>query len=167
MRALHRSRVVWAGPATLAVCLAASVGSVTSAQHEPRIGTWELNLSKSTFNPGPPPKSQTITFQAAGPHWTALLQGVDASGKPISPDVSNLMIIFDGKDHATPNEDYDTSAWKRIDTKTYEVIRKKAGKVVLTSINVVSMDGRTMTITTKGINAHGQPVNNIRVYDKR
>ena len=88
--------------------------SVASAQDEPRVGTWELNLAKSTFSPGPPPKRQTLTFQAAGPHWTALLQGIDASGKPINPDLNNLAINFDGKDHPTANVDYDTTAWKRI-----------------------------------------------------
>ena len=96
---------------------------------------------------------QTLTFQAAGPQWTALLQGIDASGKPINPDMNNLMIVFDGKDHPTATVDYETTAWKLIDANKYEVIRKKAGKVVLTSTNVLSKDGKTMTITTKGHDA--------------
>jgi hypothetical protein len=50
---------------------------------------------------------------------------------------------------------------------TYEVIRKKAGKVVQTSTNVVSKDGKTMTITTKGHNADGQAITNVSVYDKQ
>ena len=79
--------------------------SVAAAQDEPRVGTWELNLAKSTFSPGPPPKKQTLTFQAAGPHWTALLQGIDASGRPINPDLNNLAINFDGKDHPTASVD--------------------------------------------------------------
>ena len=167
MNAIKVSLVVWAIPVVLAPCLVAPRASVASAQNEPYVGTWELNLATSTFSPGPPPKSQTLTFRAAGPHWTALLQGIDASGRPINPDMSNLAISFDGKDHPTPNVDYETSAWKRINANKYEVIRKKAGKGVLTSINVVSMDGKTMTITTKGVNADGQPVNNVGVYDKR
>ena len=147
--------------------MAAVVASVASAQSEPRVGTWELNLAKSTFSPGPPPKKQTLTFQAAGPQWIALLQGTEASGKPINPDMNNLAINFDGKDHPTANADYDTTAWKRIDANTYQAIRKKAGKIVLTSTNVVSKDGKTMTITTKGVNAVGQSIHNVRVYDKQ
>jgi len=46
------------------------------------------------------------------------------------------------------------------------VNRKKAGKIVLTSTNVVSDGGKTMTITTKGVNEDGQLVTNVRVYDK-
>ena len=167
MKVIEVSHVVWAIEVVLATFLVAAPASVASAQGEPRVGTWELNLAKSTFSPGPPPKKQTLTFQEAGPHWTALLQGIDASGRPINPDMSNLVINFDGKYHPTPNVDYETSAWKRINANKYEVVRKKAGKVVLTSINVVSIDGKTMTITTAGVNAAGQPINNVRVYDKQ
>ena len=166
MRAAKVSHDTWANPLVLAVFFVVAV-SVAAAQDEPRVGSWELNLAKSTFSPGPAPKKQTLTFQAAGPHWTALLQGIDASGKPINPDLNNLAISFDGKDHPTANVDYDTTLWKRISAHKYEVFRKKAGKVVLTSTNVVSQDGKTMTITTKGVNAAGQPVSNVRVYDKR
>jgi hypothetical protein len=151
----------------LTFCIAGVVGATPSAQDEPRVGTWELNLAKSTFSPGPAPRQQTLTFRAAGPQWLALLQGTDASGRPINPDMNNLAITFDGRDHPTKTENYDTTAWKRINATTYEVIRKKAGKIVLTSVNVISADGRTMTITTKGVNADGQSVHNVRVYDKR
>jgi hypothetical protein len=143
------------------------IASVVCAQGEARVGTWELNLAKSSFSPGPPPQRQTLTFQAAGPQWIALLQGIDASGKPINPDMNNLIITFDGRDHATPTANFDTTAWKRVDAITYVAIRKKAGKVVLTSTNVLSKDGRTMTITTKGHDASGQAINNVRVYEKQ
>ena len=106
-------------PLVRTLCLVAVFASVASAQTEPRVGKWELNLAKSTFSPGPPPKRQTLTFHAAGPHWVALLQGTDASGMPINPDMNNLAINFDGKDHPTANADYDTTAWKRIDANTY------------------------------------------------
>jgi hypothetical protein len=37
----------------------------------------------------------------------------------------------------------------------------------MTSTNILSADGKTMTITTIGQNAAGQPIHNVRVYDKR
>lgn len=167
MKAVKVSFEMWTILLARALCVVAAVASVAAAQTEPRVGTWDLNLAKSTFSPEPPPKRQTLTFQAAGPHWVALLQGTDASGMPINPDMNNLAINFDGKDHPTANVNYDTTAWKRIDANTYQAIRKKAGKIVLTSTNVVSKDGKTMTITTKGVNADGQSIHNVRVYDKR
>ena len=151
----------------LSACILAVVASVAVAQIESRVGTWELDLSKSTFSPGPPPQRQTLIYRAAGPQWTALLQGVDASGKPINPDVGNLLIKFDGRDHSTPTADYETTAWIRVDDKTYLVTRKKAGKIVMTSTNVLSSDGKTMTITTTGHNGGGQAVHNVRVYQRQ
>ena len=151
----------------LSLCLIGVFASAALAQIESRVGAWELNLAKSRFNPGPPPQRQTLVFEAAGPQWTALLQGIDASGKPINPDMNNLSINFDGRDHPTPTADYETTAWRRVNATTYQVIRKKAGKVVLTSTNVLSKDGQTMTITTTGHDATGQSINNVRVYDKQ
>ena len=71
-----------------------------------------------------------------------LVTSIDASGKPINLDVNNLVITFDGRDHSTPTLDYETTAWKRISATKYLVTRKKAGKVVLTSTNVLSTDGK-------------------------
>jgi hypothetical protein len=165
------ARLARAVSIVLAICLLAALTSAVSAQDDPRVGTWELNLAKSTFNPGPPPRRQTLWYKAEGRGLTALLQGLDAAGKPINPDASNFAINFDGRDHptplATPQANYDSSAWTRISANKYVVNRKKAGKVVLTSTNVVSDDGKTMTITTKGVGEDGQPINNVRVYDKR
>ena len=167
MRRIRFSRTQWAR-AVLAMTVLATVAPVSAfGQIESRIGTWELDLAKSTFSPGPAPRRQTLTYQAAGKQWTALVQGIDASGRPINPDVDNLLIRFDGRDHPTANADYETTTWQRLDPSKYLVIRKKAGKVVLTSANVLSPDGKTMTITTTGKNASGQPVNNVRVYVKK
>jgi hypothetical protein len=155
-----------AAPVVLAMCLLAATTLVASAQDDLHVGTWKLNLEKSTFSPGPPPQRQTLWYKAEGRGLTALLQGVDAAGKPISPDSSNFIINFDGRDHPTSQLGFDTSAWTRISANEYVVKRKKAGKVVLTSTNVVSRDGKTMTITTKGVDADGRPIHNVRVYDK-
>lgn len=152
---------------SLSLTLPVPFESVALAQGKTRSGTWELNLEKSTFSPGPAPRQQTLTFQEKGPQWMALIQGIDASGKPISLDANNLMITFDGRDHPTPTSDYETTAWKTVDEHKYLVTRKKAGKVVMTSTNILSADGKTMTITTIGRNAAGQAVHNVRVYDKR
>jgi hypothetical protein len=36
-----------------------------------------------------------------------------------------------------------------------------------TQTSAVSSDGKTRTVTTKGVNASGQPVNNVAVYEKQ
>ena len=153
--------------AALVCGLAIGVAPRALAQGEARVGTWELDLARSSFSPGPPPRKQTLVFRAAGTQWTALLQGVDAEGRPINPDLNNLAITFDGRDHPTATVDYDTTAWKRSRGTSYEVIRRKGGKIVMTSTNELSADGRTMTIRTTGVTANGQRVDTVRVYQKK
>jgi hypothetical protein len=160
-------RLPQAVPVALAMCLVAVTTPRAFAQDDHHVGTWELNLEKSTFSPGPAPQRQTLWYKAEGRGLTALLQGVDATGKPLYPDPSNFIINFDGKDHPTSQLNFDSSAWTRISAYEYVVRRKKAGKIVLTSTNVVSRDGKTMTITTKGVGADGKAIQNVRVYDKQ
>jgi hypothetical protein len=160
---MKASFVVRGTPVVLALCL---VAAVASAQTDPHVGTWKLNLTKSKFTPGPAPKSQTFTYEADGSNLTVLVQGVDAEGKPINPDKNKVTIITDGKDHPATNPAYDTAAWKKT-SNGYDVTRKKAGKVVQTVTNVVSKDGKTMTITTKGTNAKGETLNDAVVFDKQ
>ena len=150
----------------LALCWSAGA-SMIAAQEQPRVGVWDLNLERSTFSPGPAPRKETLTFRAAGPQWVALIQGIDASGKPLNPDMNNLAMTFDGKDHPTATVDYDTTAWTLVTAKRYTVTRKRAGKVVLMSVNDISEDGDTMTIATKGVNAAGHVIENLRVYERR
>jgi hypothetical protein len=155
-------------PVMLAACLVA-VASLASAQTDPHVGTWRLNLGQSKFSPGPPPQSVTLTYEADGSNLFLVLEGLDGQGTPMNATKNKIIITFDGKDHATPslNPDWETASWKRIDANTYETKRKRAGEVVQTVTNVVSQDGRTMTTTTKGKNVMGQTVHDVAVYDKQ
>ena len=36
------------------------------AQSDPQVGLWRLNVAKSTYSPGPVPKSGTTRIEAAG-----------------------------------------------------------------------------------------------------
>jgi len=75
---------------------------------------------------------------------------------------------FDGKDYPlTGSRIADTVSLKRIDARTTVRTDKKGGKVAQTLRRVVSQDGKTMTVTTKGTNAEGQAVNNVAVFNKQ
>src|SRR5215510_4835147 len=151
--------------AFLAVCLFVMSPLSNFAQADPIIGTWKLNLAKSKFSPGPPPKSQTVTYEAVGQGVKVTAKGTDAEGKPL--DIQTTA-NYDGKDYpVTGIPDWDTIAWKRIDAYKIEVTRKKAGKVVSTATNVVSNDGKTRTITEKGVNAKGEKISITWVYEKQ
>src|SRR5262245_19862383 len=151
--------------AFLAMCLFATSSLSSFAQTDPIIGTWKLNLAKSKFSPGPPPKSQTLTYEAVGQGYKVTNKGTDAEGKPID---SQFTANFDGKDYpVSGNPDYDMTTLKRIDAYKTESTKKKAGKVVVTTIRVVSKDGKTLTITEKGVNAKGEKFSSIVVFEKQ
>ena len=147
--------------AALVIVLAA--GSVLLAQSNPFVGTWKLNLASSKYNPGPPPQSQTRTWDASG---MVMVNGVGASGKPFSYGYS---IKGDGKDYPTmgaiPNK-ADMISTKKIDANTYEAKFTKGGKQVETTTFTVSNGGKTLTIHAMGSPDAGF-VENVQVLEKQ
>jgi hypothetical protein len=63
--------------------------------------------------------------------------------------------------------DFDASTYKIVNESTVEMTRTKAGKAAQTQTRVISADGKTLTFTATGINANGQQINNVSVYDKQ
>src|SRR5262245_46384178 len=136
-----------------------------SAQTDPHIGTWVLNVAKSKYTPGPAPKEQTSVYAMAGQGIKVSTKAVSADGKPTATEFTAM---FDGKDHpVTGNADYDATMMKRVDSHTIEFTRKKAGKAVQTATSAVSKDGKTRTVTTTGTNAQGQKISNVAVFEKK
>jgi hypothetical protein len=137
----------------------------TAQAPDPMVGTWELNLAKSTFTSGAPPKSSTRTFEAVPNGYRFVNRGVDAAGKPV---LSQWTAYFDGKDYPlTGSPDSDTISIKRIDGFTGESIQKKAGKVVYRNRRVISPDGKVFTLTVEGTDTQGKAFTNVLVFDRR
>jgi hypothetical protein len=137
---------------------------VLTQSPDPFAGTWELNVAKSKFSPGPPPKSQTRTYEISGQQIKYTAKGVDGEGKPVLVQTTTS---YDGKDYPlTGDPDADTVSLKRIDASTVEFTQKKAGKVVITGTRTTK-DGKVMTVQAKGTTAKGQAMNNVMVFEKR
>ena len=152
---------------TIIMLFGMAIGSSSEgfAQNDPFVGTWQINLGKSKYNPGPPPMSQTVTIQADGQNHKLTLTATDAAGKPTN---STIMRAYDGIPHPAPgNPGYDAEAATRVDAHTVIVSRSKGGKLVETDTMSVSADGKTRTFTTVGIDANGRPVGNMTVFDKQ
>jgi hypothetical protein len=153
---------------TCAVVVALSMAGL-SAQTNPMVGNWKLNLAKSKYTPGPAPKSQTATIEPAGDGIRNVTNGVAADGSAIAYEYTASSL--DGKDYpmagSAPPSGGDTIAVKRIDTYTFESSIKKAGKVVQTNKVVYSKDGRLRTITTKGTDKNGQVTSSVAVYERQ
>jgi hypothetical protein len=124
-----------------------------------------MNPGKSKYDPGPAPQSLTVKVEPAGQGEKTATEAVNADG---SRTATTYTANFDGKDSPlTGSQVANTVALKRVDARTTVRTDKKDGKVVQTLTRVVSPDGKTMTVTVKGTNAQGQPVNNVIVFDKQ
>jgi hypothetical protein len=152
-------------PLLAAFVFAAALPQVVFAQSDPLAGAWKLNLAKSQYSPGPPPRSATLTYRSEGANVRRIAEGVDAEGKATK---SEWMHIYDGKSYPTPGvPGYDTTAYTRIEGHIVHFSRTNAGKAAQAGIIFVSADGKTMTITTAGTNTAGRPFHNVAVYDKQ
>jgi hypothetical protein len=128
-------------------------------------GTWKLNAAKSTYSPGPAPKSMTIVYTPAGDAMTITVDVVPGTG---APQKWEMTAAYDGKDHpVTGNPDADTISMKRVNDTTGESTFKKGGKVMAVNTRVLSADGKTLTITSKGTTSDGKPRHDVAVYDKQ
>ena len=154
------------GVATIVATILIGIGAQSAlAQGDPLLGSWVLNVAKSKYTPGPPPKEQTTTFEAAGQGLKVTTKGTNSAGQPT---MTEYTANYDGKDNPVAgNPDWDSVALKRINANTVEYTRKRAGKVVQTATSVISKDGKTRTITSTGVNAQGQKIHNVGVYDKK
>ena len=127
-------------------------------------GTWKLNLAKSKFNPGPPPKSMTVTYSPAGEGTKIVVDVTPADG---AAQHWEMMATSDGKEHPVKgNPNADTVSYKLVDDRTGESTFKKAGKVTATNTRVLSADGKTLTITSKGTTLDGKPRTDVQVFEK-
>jgi hypothetical protein len=144
---------------------AITILSLSAQAGDPVAGTWELNLAKSKFNPGPPLQSQTRTFEVTEQQEKMMAKGIDAQGKPT---LVQFTAQRDGKDYPFEGSPViDTIALTPGDTFTLTYTAKKAGAVVITGTRVISKDGKGLTLSMKGTDAPGQPVESILVFDKR
>ena len=154
---------LWASAFLLAFVFA--IGTVTMAA-DTNVGTWKLNLTKSTYDPGPAPKSQTLTIAAWGADGVNYKSdGVGSDGKPTHTEFQakydEKFVPFKG------NPDADMISYKRTDPNTIESTTQLKGAVTGHTHVVVSVDGKTRTLTQTGKNAKGQDVHNVLVYEKQ
>jgi hypothetical protein len=159
MRATWTRRAV--GFALTAVC---AMAFTTYAQApDPLVGTWKLDVAKSTYKPGPAPKSATVVIEAAGKGIKVSVDAVMADG-PMMWSYTNAR---DGKDApVTGHPSYDTATVTQTSPTEGTIVYKKGDKTVVTAKTVVSKDGKMLTVTSTGTDPKGQAMHNVAHYTK-
>jgi hypothetical protein len=139
--------------------------SPASAQTDPWLGTWRLNAAKSTFNPGPAPRSLTVTYEAAPGGYRVVVDAIDAQGRQ---QHSEWPIGFDGQRHrVTGAPATDEVASRRIDPYTNQDEYFKDGQPDGSATFVLSRDGRIITNTSHRLLGNGRASDVVSVLEKQ
>ena len=127
-------------------------------------GTWHLNVAKSSHTPGPAPKSAVLTVDYTGDTRSSILETVTSAGDSVR---SEYAAVEDGKDYPFKGPNADTVSLRRTSPNTIERTDKRGGQTVMLVVIQLSTDGKTLTVTQKGITGQGDTVSNTIVYEKR
>jgi hypothetical protein len=145
MRA-HSPRLlpILAGAAILLLAAAISVAAQSApASQSSLVGTWVLDLAKSQYFPGPPPKSETRTYTTTPDGVRGVVKRLHADGHV---ETYQYVANFDNEMAVTGAEAFDAIKMTRVDELTSESVLMHAGIVFGTAKRVISRDGKTMTI---------------------
>jgi hypothetical protein len=139
--------------------------SVPEPEPETWFGLWRLNPARSTSRSDASRyKKVTSRIEPTGDGVTVVYDMVGTRGGVTHIEWTGR---FDGKDYAVQGVDYVlTNAYRRIDDRSYAIVVKVDGAVAATAVVVVSLDGRTLTVSTAERAPGGRTLNTTAVYDK-
>src|SRR3954471_751294 len=131
-----------------------------------QIGTWKFNSEKSKLPASEVAarKGETGTFEPAGDHTVRFTRVNPTTG---SKTVSTA--LQDGKEHPYESIPGMTSISTNLDDRQHRTVFKRDGKVLSTLEVSHSIDGKTRTLTRKGIRTNGKKIPQpwIEVYDRQ
>ena len=142
---------------TIAAAALALTGVLAGQAETSWFGVWQLNLARSTYNPGPPPfRRATHRIERSGEWITITDDQVRRRGGVTHLEWTGK---FDGIDYPVQGVELVlTNAYRRVDDRTYELIQKIDGEVVATARLQISADGRTITTVNSSTTASATTV---------
>ena len=134
-----------------------------AAEQDLLLGSWQLDLVKSRYTPGPPPRSEVRTYVRDN-------EGIKGTIRRRREDGREEVIVyradFDREYPVMGTDNYDHVTLKRIDEYTSEAVLSHAGRVYGTARRVIASDNKSMTITFRRQNETGPSVYNVVYYDR-
>jgi hypothetical protein len=125
--------------------LTLSVVAASAASSRSAVGTWKLDLAKSSYAQMAAPKAEKLVVMvdaSAAVKW--ILTGASSDGKSY---VSTYDGAIDGKDHPLGNSTAgNTVAYTRTASGLEWVVKDKSGAIIETGASRLSADGNTLTL---------------------
>jgi hypothetical protein len=140
-------------------------GTALAGNLDALLGDWDLNISKSKFNPNPPMKKYTMKVIDAGKGRLLIKRDwIEADGTVGHVEYSTAL---DGK--PIPIIDYpiaDTVIDTMVNPTTWKSIWMKDGKIVESEVEHISTDGMTFRETDEGMDDKGRRYRNQLVFER-
>ena len=134
---------------------------------DPFVGSWKLDMEKSSTAKGKATEQRSTTFVAT-PH------GYEVTGQIGSGPEVRMTLLLDGKEREAPqdmrlvkNTGATSEIAKRVSGNVLEVSYKRDGKTVAIDRTEVSPDGKVLTMTTDGTYVDGSKLHNVWVYVRK
>lgn len=129
-------------------------------QKYPFAGTWKLDVAKSTFSPGPAPKSATVTISED--------RKVDFESESADGRQSKWSVTMkrDGTPAEISGSGGGTVTEKEISNRVVEH-HWNTPDGITTGKAMLSKDGKTMIYTGTGKTADGKPIRNHEIWEKQ
>jgi hypothetical protein len=129
------------------------------------IGTWELNVSKSSYSSGPAPVAETVTTSDIGDgKLNTIIDVKEQDGKATHFEIT---YANDGADYpiggSAPGK---TASSRYVNAQTLESRLKIDGKAVTTTTEVMAADSMSFISTTIATTRNGTPIKNVQVYER-
>ena len=148
---------------------ASALTQTSSADSNPLLGTWILNVAKSSIDYAPLPRDEERTYRAAPNDGMIFsVEGTDGAGGSYAYGTTAAV---DGREYPMPGTGTrnggDAVSWRLVDPRTVHAVVKRLGDVVNRVELSVSNDGMVLTITESGTGLDGSPTRGVRVYDRQ
>ena len=137
--------------------------SAAPAKDDPILGTWQLNVAKSNYYPGPGPTSETRTYKRGPNGVEGTIERRFANGRSQRIE---YVAEYDREYPVSGTEEYDHILLKRIDEHTAQAVLSHAGRVYGVTRRVIAPTGASMTITLNRESSTGPNVLNRAVYER-
>jgi hypothetical protein len=156
----------------MGILLATAILGVTAfasvafaAKPDAFLGDWNLNTSKSTFEPQPPLKRYTMKVVDAGAdRFLIKSDWIDADGTVGHVEYSTA---FDGKSISLVDYSMaDTVTDTLINARTWKSVWTKDGKIVEREFETISADGKVFREVDQGTDEKGKKFKNHLVFER-
>jgi hypothetical protein len=148
------------------VCSVAAACLMTSAADN-SLGTWKLNVAKSSYGGGPMPVKNLVMIRQASDDAVKVFQiGERIDGTVLN---SSYTTRYDGKECVvTGASPFDRISVRQLDANTFVDERKKKDGLFHAKVKtLISEDGKTLTTVASGVNAEGKQFTSTLVHERQ